>query len=92
MVGFAQLLLFAPERLYLFGAGLLGMPESISLSWPESGGTIPIQAVLFWSFGAGRYGTSLGGGTVRESTDLHPHRLRYFAAGATEEADASDYV
>jgi hypothetical protein len=36
LVGCAQLLLFAPERLYRFGTRLLGMPELISLSWPES--------------------------------------------------------
>src|ERR1022692_4998418 len=32
-------------------ARLLDIPESISLSWPESDGTIPVQAVRFWSLG-----------------------------------------
>jgi hypothetical protein len=45
------LLPYAAERLYLFGARPQGMPESFSLSWPECGRTIPVQAVQFWSLG-----------------------------------------
>jgi hypothetical protein len=39
----------AAERRNLFGARLLGIPESFSLSWAECGRTIPVQAVHFWS-------------------------------------------
>ena len=42
---------YVAERLYLFGARPQGIPESFSLSWPECGRTIPVQAVQFWSLG-----------------------------------------
>src|ERR1700691_6110681 len=49
VVGCARLHLSARERLYFHGARFPSMPHSISLSWPESGGTAPIQAVSFRS-------------------------------------------
>ena len=50
--GSARLLLpHVAQHLFLFGALPQGIPESFSLSWPESGRTNPVRAVQFWPLG-----------------------------------------